>query len=620
MKRIFTLITILIFLSVSPLYAETEVVGGPMMPSTYDTDANGTVDDSEALEGTDLGTLTDTKICTYDLAGTEIDCNTDESDPQVNTLTNTKWCTTDGSVINCTQNAPSTSYARSCTQVVCASDAEDTTNCDYTCDGTADEVQIQAAINALAANCGNVYLTEGTFTLAAPITAVTCVSLIGSGWGTEITTAAAIDLFQCSAGKTDIFIRDIMFDGNSNTGMRAIELDDCDRIFVDHVYCKDMDDECVQCPAPTATGCDDIHVTNSLSTGGNGPIARCAQPGYGWVISDNTVDCAASATYGIYVRDGYDFVVSDNSISGSCTTGMMLEESYFTTMTGNTVTGADSQGIWVESSFDNVVANNVVDTVTGGTGIGFQIFDSERNLIQGNLIQDSGADGMILSQLNIENYIVDNYIRDTSMGAGEFCLDIQNANNTDNIIRDNVFDCPATNVFSDSGVDTLAYVTEYIPVGYMIDGASAPAAKSTLSSTRKVDIRDFDDAADEDLEFNWQVPADYRDIIQWRAVLYVSNATGPSAEGVSFFLQGCTITSGEALGCAAGTAVESNATSRTDAQYDVIYTGWSSDVTLTGIAAGEMAQIKIYRDVSDADDDYAQDIGLAGIELRYINQ
>jgi hypothetical protein len=38
--------------------------------------AGGTAVNSSALEGTDLGTLTNAKVCTYDSAGTEIDCDT----------------------------------------------------------------------------------------------------------------------------------------------------------------------------------------------------------------------------------------------------------------------------------------------------------------------------------------------------------------------------------------------------------------------------------------------------------------------------------------------------------------------------------------------------------------
>lgn len=40
-----------------------------------------------------------------------------ESDPKISTLTNTKWCTTDGSVITCTQNAPSATAAGATGQV-----------------------------------------------------------------------------------------------------------------------------------------------------------------------------------------------------------------------------------------------------------------------------------------------------------------------------------------------------------------------------------------------------------------------------------------------------------------------------------------------------------------------
>ncbi len=56
-----------------------------------------------------VGTLTSTKWCTTN--GTSINCTTNapiliELDPQVGTLTNTKWCTTNGTTINCTTNAP----------------------------------------------------------------------------------------------------------------------------------------------------------------------------------------------------------------------------------------------------------------------------------------------------------------------------------------------------------------------------------------------------------------------------------------------------------------------------------------------------------------------------------
>jgi len=85
------------------------------------------VDDSAKASGTYLkyngtswvatnpfGTLTNAKWCTSD--GSTINCTTDapvlaEVDPKVGTLTNAKWCTTDGSTITCTTDAPLTAAA-----------------------------------------------------------------------------------------------------------------------------------------------------------------------------------------------------------------------------------------------------------------------------------------------------------------------------------------------------------------------------------------------------------------------------------------------------------------------------------------------------------------------------
>jgi len=74
---------------------------------------------------------------------------------------------------------------------VAANDANATikARADYVCDGTADNVQIQAAIDALPAGGGKVALSEGTFNLAATINidetnAQKGITLEGQGYGT----------------------------------------------------------------------------------------------------------------------------------------------------------------------------------------------------------------------------------------------------------------------------------------------------------------------------------------------------------------------------------------------------------------------------------------------------
>lgn len=162
---------------------------------------------------------------------------------------------------------------------------------------------------------------------------------------------------------------------------------------------------------------------------------------------------------------------------------------------------------------------------------------------------------------------------------------------------------------------------EFLPIVWAINGAAPPEGLTTLTSTFSVDIRNFDDASDEDVYIYWQVPTDLTGTtITYRVICFVTNATGPSAEGVAFFLQGNSLGDGDILSGAMGTAVISSAAAVTHVQYDRFATAWSAAVTITALAAGETALLKLYRDVSDAADDYAQDIGVAGIEIKYTRQ
>ena len=76
---------------------------------------------------------------------------------------------------------------------------------EYRCDGTADDVQIQAAIDALPAGGGKVVLSEGTFTLTSAI-AITSpgISLRGSGLATIIVPTAVVGIAVTGGDRCDI--------------------------------------------------------------------------------------------------------------------------------------------------------------------------------------------------------------------------------------------------------------------------------------------------------------------------------------------------------------------------------------------------------------------------------
>jgi len=75
---------------------------------------------------------------------------------------------------------------RSATYVVASSDAPAhvKAQADYVCDGTADDVEIQAAIDALPAGGGKVVLSEGIFNVNAGITIGDNTHIEGLGWNT----------------------------------------------------------------------------------------------------------------------------------------------------------------------------------------------------------------------------------------------------------------------------------------------------------------------------------------------------------------------------------------------------------------------------------------------------
>ena len=172
--------------------------------------------------------------------------------------------------------------------------------------------------------------------------------------------------------------------------------------------------------------------------------------------------------------------------------------------------------------------------------------------------------------------------------------------------------------------DDIEYIveTEYLPIGYAIDGDKAPATKETLTSTYKVDVRKFDGASqDEDVYYTWQAPDDLDTTsgVKFRVLCMVSESTAPSAETWQFEVQGFSSGTGDGLAGTLGTAQTSNSGERSDAQYDFVYTAWSSAMTsthITDLAAGEVVTLKLYRDIDDTDT-YAQDIAVIGIELRY---
>ena len=112
------------------------------------------------------------------------------------------------------------------TKVVAASDTPNATSrADYECDGTNDDVEIQAAIDALSASGGKVLLLEGTFSIGARIVLGENITVQGMGWnwgdgGTIVDQQYDGDVFYYNPGVrrvVSITIRDLHISGHADT-------------------------------------------------------------------------------------------------------------------------------------------------------------------------------------------------------------------------------------------------------------------------------------------------------------------------------------------------------------------------------------------------------------------
>ncbi|MCK4520789.1 right-handed parallel beta-helix repeat-containing protein [Candidatus Parcubacteria bacterium] len=98
------------------------------------------------------------------------------------------------------------------TKIVAASDSQNKEKADYVCDGTADDVQINAAITALPSAGGLVYLLEGTYNLKQPVVVnKNNVVITGAAKGATILNAAVYKsgiAASASSGQPDIEVLD----------------------------------------------------------------------------------------------------------------------------------------------------------------------------------------------------------------------------------------------------------------------------------------------------------------------------------------------------------------------------------------------------------------------------
>jgi parallel beta-helix repeat protein len=270
---------------------------------------------------------------------------------------------------------------------------------DAVCDGTADQTEINAALDAVAAaGGGSVVLSEGTFVINGAITPLSYTNLIGQGRGTIIKIAddvsSSFTAINIATSRTDDYLADFYLDGNGSTVGNFYH----NGVSID-ATCSDIRFERVK-------------VVDFKRYSGAG--------GAGFVVSGvncQLVRCSATANdyYGIYLYTS----------SALC----VLESCY---TSGN---GGTFSGIIVDGS-DHVLNTPIVIS-ENGDGI---YISGDRIRINGGIVQQSGGAGVYLNAA--EDCVVSNMmirangesLDDTYSGI--YALDTASCCITGNVVRD----------------------------------------------------------------------------------------------------------------------------------------------------------------------------------------
>lgn len=268
---------------------------------------------------------------------------------------------------------------------------------DYLCDGTDDQVEINAAITALPVGGGEIVILDGTYNITAKINVnKSNVKLRGNGnatilkrmWDSE-SAEGVITLNNAS----DCIIASLQIDGNRNmydsVNYHGIYL------IGTSLYNLIKDNMCRNCRYA-------IYVAGSSSS---------------QIITNN--DCSISCLYGIYVQTNGN-LISDNicnniTLSNSC--AMYITGSN-NMISGNVCCGNKAIGL----AMSGVGSNN---TITGNTfnGNGTQgiatLGSNKRNTITGNTCNDNISTGISLTSYTGNNIVVGNNTSGSGTGIND---------------------------------------------------------------------------------------------------------------------------------------------------------------------------------------------------------
>jgi len=343
---------------------------------------------------------------------------------------------------------------RAATKVVAASNSLDTSKAqaDYVCDGTNDEVEIQAAIDALGGVGGRVLLLEGKYNIANTIVLRSSVSLEGIGWGaveeklgwgTVLTLGADVDAILIS----DAFyctISNLMIDGQKGRGYTScgIKIQHSFRTKIERCFIYNCGGNGISQTKPDLNSNYSfvLWILNNFihGSGSSGVFVSYLE---GFFIDNNDVE--ASGSNGIVVDSACGYgSVKGNLINDSRENGIFTGVSNRVQLIGNTILVSGYHGICLYGGYQ-IVKDNIVNGASmaeSNTYDGIHIYIAGPGSISGNLIQDEDSKtryGIYLTSHTASTLVYGNAITVSQMQSGALGFDNE-ALGQNNRVMDNI--------------------------------------------------------------------------------------------------------------------------------------------------------------------------------------
>jgi len=257
------------------------------------------------------------------------------------------------------------------TFVVAANDSLHKNMADYVCDGVDDQVEIQAAIDAVSAlPGGSVYLTEGKFNISDTISiAANGISLIGANnYTSTLFLVNNTDKDMIDVGGRNVELRSFKLLGNK--GNQAAGRG----IFLHYGASQDAEVNCVELYQIWGNG---IECAGSFCRFNNLWVDACGGIGIYLVSRQNNqvIACHIVSNTGAAIRSyfGWNHIISHNNFSGNYADVIVLERSARITITDNSFfqsgRGAHNTHAVIllshsgaEGAYDNLIMDNEIWT------------------------------------------------------------------------------------------------------------------------------------------------------------------------------------------------------------------------------------------------------------------